>query len=106
MNNGASGPVLVRAAEPANEGEQSSVNEPSHAIQKGSLSVSIPDEILTGISTNTVKLREKLNKFVNGMDSKIQSVWPDILMQSDRVVDITHERFSSCSSDTISTYGR
>jgi hypothetical protein len=75
MDNNGSGPVLVRAAEPESDGEEEqSVNESSTSVPKESLTVPIAEEVLGAISKNTTTLQEKLNKFVNGMDAKIQSV--------------------------------
>jgi len=69
-----SGPILVKPAVPDEdipEGVEVDVTTPT--AQK-SLLVPIPDDVLSEISQNTTEVQEKLNKFVNGLNSKIQTV--------------------------------
>jgi hypothetical protein len=64
------GPILVKAAVP----EEDVPEGVRVDVQVRSLNVSFPEELLTTISENTGQLQEKLNKFVNAMNSRIQSV--------------------------------
>jgi hypothetical protein len=72
------GPILVRRAED-DDGESISsqgvrVDIISHVRHRGSLSVSIPEELLARVSDTTTELRGKLDRFVNALNSKLQSV--------------------------------
>jgi hypothetical protein len=70
------GPILVRAA--VSQGSIPTIPETDGSAeeqpQTRSLKVSFPDDVLASISENTGDVQEKLNKFVNAMNSKIQSV--------------------------------
>jgi hypothetical protein len=70
------GPILVKSA-PEEDGEDLQgvrVDIISQRHQK-TLSVQVPEDVLRKVSENTEELQEKLNRFVNGLDSKIQSVY-------------------------------
>lgn len=67
-----SGPILVRGA----ASEEDIPEEDVCAIaDRKPLSVPISEEVLLAVSHNTAELQDKLNKFVNGLNSKIQLVW-------------------------------
>ena len=66
-----SGPVLVKPSVPEQDiPEGARVANP----EQTTISVSIPEDVLSAVSENTAELQLKLNKFVNGLNSKIQSV--------------------------------
>lgn len=72
-----SGPVLVRSAaeeDPINEENAAALSTSEEAVDRRRLSVSVSEEVLHSVSEHTSDLREKLNKFVNGLNSKILSV--------------------------------
>ena len=69
MDNNA--PILVKPAVPDQEIPEGARVANS---EQTTISVSIPEDVLSAVSENTADLREKLNKFVNGLNSKIQSV--------------------------------
>lgn len=65
------GPILVNSAVPEHDiPESTRIANP----ERTTLSVSIPEDVLSAVSENTAELQDKLNKFVNGLNSKIQSV--------------------------------
>ena len=66
-----SGPILVKTAVPEEE-----IVEGSRTVtqEQRILFVEIPEEVLSSVVENTADLRENLNKFINGLNSKIQSV--------------------------------
>lgn len=65
------GPILVNSAVPEQDiPESTRITNP----ERTALSVSIPEDVLSAVSENTAELQDKLNKFVNGLNSKIQSV--------------------------------
>ena len=68
------GPILVKSAPEESENFQGVRVEILSPSPQRTLAVPISDEILGKISENTNELQEKLNKFVNGLNSKIQSV--------------------------------
>jgi hypothetical protein len=69
------GPILVRAASSEeNISEGVTVDIHTNTSQQRPLNVSIPDDVLRTVSENTQELQDKLNRFVNGLNSKIQSV--------------------------------
>lgn len=69
------GPILVRAAVPEEEvPEGVRVNVIANTSAQKTLNLDIPVGMLSAISENTGDLQEKLNKFVNGLNGKIQSV--------------------------------
>ena len=65
------GPIIVKPAVPEQETPEGArvINS-----EQTTLSVSIPEDVLSAVSENTADLQDKLNKFVNGLNSKIQSV--------------------------------
>jgi hypothetical protein len=68
------GPILVRAALPDEEVPAGVRVDVVANIAHRPLNLDIPVEVLSAISENTRDLQDKLNKFVNGLNSKIQSV--------------------------------
>jgi hypothetical protein len=92
------GPILVRAAV-SEDTTSDGVSRVDETVQERRLNVVFSEEVLSVISENTGDLQEKLNNFVNAMDSRIQSVWIYLiwLMQ----VDIPRERDGADSSDTV-----
>jgi len=66
------GPILVRAA--VSQEDSPEEEEVNATNERKPLSVPIPEEVLIAVSQNTAELQDKLNKFVNGLNSKIQSV--------------------------------
>jgi hypothetical protein len=66
-----SSPILVNSAVPEQEIPERARIANS---EQTTLSVSIPDDVLSAISENSAELQHKLNKFINGLNSKIQSV--------------------------------
>jgi len=70
------GPILVRPADDHSEPNDRSTPETNTLREQRRLSLSIPEELLHNISENTSDLREKLEKFVNGLNSKISTVPP------------------------------
>jgi hypothetical protein len=93
-------PILVRAAVPEDEApEEATVDAVTNPGQQTSLSVPIPVEILNAITQNTTVLQDKLNNFVNGINSKIQSVWHFTLYLALNVLTChsgRHERMPWC----------
>jgi len=70
-------PILVKPATPQGEHPEAvRIDVLANASAPKILNVDIPEEVLLAISENTTELREKLNKFVNGLDSKTRNVWP------------------------------
>lgn len=68
-------PILVRAAVQEEEVPAGvRVDVVAKIGAQRPLNLDIPVETLSAISENTGDLQEKLNKFVNGLNSKIQSV--------------------------------
>jgi hypothetical protein len=72
------GPILVRTAVPEHEEEEVSegirVDFIANIGAQRTLKLDIPVEVLSAISESTGDLQERLNKFVNGLNGKIQSV--------------------------------
>lgn len=69
------GPILVRAEvaeEDVTQGVR--VDVIANTGAQRTLNLNIPAEVLSSISDNTAELQEKLKKFVNGLNGKIQSV--------------------------------
>lgn len=66
-------PILVKAAASENAASEER-EEIDVAAKQRPLSLSIPEEALLAISKNTVELQASLDKFVNGLNDKIQSV--------------------------------
>jgi hypothetical protein len=66
-------PIQVRAAVSEDAAPEEGEEANSRAKQK-QLSVSVPEEVLQVISKNTADLQARLDKFVNGLNAKIQSV--------------------------------
>jgi hypothetical protein len=66
------GPILVRAAVEDETHEDCSIDIPSNSPQP--LTVPFTEDILEAITQNTTDLQNRLNKFINGLNSKIQSV--------------------------------
>lgn len=66
------GPILVRSADQQTEHENSPPPEP----QQKRLSVSIPDDLLSRLTSDPPLLREKLNSFINALNTKITTVLP------------------------------
>ena len=62
-----SGPILVKTAVPEEE-----IVEGSRTVTQEQRILSV--EVLSSVVENTADLRENLNKFINGLNSKIQSV--------------------------------
>jgi len=74
--NSHTGPILVKAAVPADQlPEDIPVDQPVTPPNLP-LSVSLSEDLLTAITDNTVDLQDRLDKFVNGLTAKIQSVSP------------------------------
>ena len=69
------GPILVRTAVQDEEVPVGvRVDVVANTATQRPLNLDIPVDTLSAISENTRDLQEKLNKFVNGLNSKIQSV--------------------------------
>jgi LmbE family N-acetylglucosaminyl deacetylase len=66
------GPTVVRTA--VSQEDSPEEEEVNVTNEQKPLSVPIPEEVLLAVSQNTAELQDKLNKFVNGLNSKIQSV--------------------------------
>jgi len=69
------GPILVKAAVPT-EDLPSDIHLDALLPPNPPLSIPLSQDLLTAISDNTVDLQDRLNKFVNGLAAKIQSVPP------------------------------
>ena len=69
-------PILVRPAIQDNDEppEGLRIDVLAASSTQKPLTVSVPETVLEAISENTSELQDKLNKFVNGLNSKIQSV--------------------------------
>jgi hypothetical protein len=69
------GPILVRTAVPEEESPAAvRADAVANTGTQRRLTLDIPVKTLSAISENTRDLQEKLNRFVNGLNSKIQSV--------------------------------
>ena len=72
------GPILVKPAPEEEEDRQEFTRGVAVDIvssgQAKRLSVPLSDDVLSKISDNTSELQDRLNKFINGLNSKIQSV--------------------------------
>ena len=69
------GPILVRTAVQDEEVPAGvRVDVVANTATQRPLNLDIPVDTLSAISENTRDIQEKLNKFVNGLNSKIQSV--------------------------------
>lgn len=107
------GPVLVRSA--VSQDSIPTIPETDRSaeeqLQTKSLKVSFPEDVLTSISENTGDLQEKLNKFVNAMNSKIQSVWLFVVVVASgfwvvlMVVDESNECDGTESSNPVFAHG-
>jgi hypothetical protein len=69
------GPILVKAAVPTDD-IPSDISTAALLPPSPTLSVPLNEDLLTAISDNTTDLQDRLNKFVNGLTAKIQSVTP------------------------------
>jgi hypothetical protein len=100
------GPILVKSAleEDGEDLEGVRVDILSLAPQR-TLSIPISEEILSQITENTTELQEKLNKFVNGVNVKIQSVDNLSIERADKV-DGTDDDDGPESSDAVIEDGR
>jgi len=67
------GPILVKAAVPTDD-IPSDTSLDALLPPSPTLSVPLNEDLLTAISDNTTDLQDRLNKFVNGLTAKIQSV--------------------------------
>lgn len=67
-------PILVKAAVPADELPEDTHIDQLVAPSKPPLSVPLSPDLLTAITENTDDLQHRLDKFVNGLTAKIQSV--------------------------------
>jgi hypothetical protein len=67
------GPILVKAAVSREEVSEG-VRVDGVVFGEGRLSVEVGEEVLRTMGESTEETREKLNKFVNSMNTKIQSV--------------------------------
>jgi hypothetical protein len=68
-------PILVRATVSENAASEEH-EEVDAAAEQRPLTVPIPEEVLQTISKNTTELQARLDKFINGLNAKIQSVSP------------------------------
>ena len=73
------GPILVKAAVPTDD-VPSDTSLDALLPPSPALSVPLNEDLLTAISDNTTDLQDRLNKFVNGLTAKIQSVTPPLLL--------------------------
>ena len=67
------GPILVKAAPQTGDIADDTQTTPPLS-PSGALSLPLPEDILSTISDNTADLQDRLDKFVNGLTAKIQSV--------------------------------
>ena len=69
-------PVIVKSADGPDErsAEAVAVDIVANSARRATLSVPVDERVLGALSTNTAELQEKLNKFVNGVSAKIQTV--------------------------------
>ena len=99
------GPVLVRPVDEYSEPNDQSTPENNTLHEQRRLSLSIPEELLHNMSENTSDLREKLEKFINGLNSKISTVPPLFLpARLDRLtgeVDDENEFVGSSSPNRV-----
>ena len=73
MNN--PGPILVKPAVPEDSHPDAAiVSITTTTVPQGPLNLALPTEVLSAISDNTGLLHDKLNTFINCLNSKIQSV--------------------------------
>lgn len=97
-------PILVKPATPQDEHPEAvRIDVLANTSAPKILNVDIPEEVLRAISENTAELHEKLNKFVNGLDSKIRNVCP--IWVGLMAADFSDECAGAKSSDTVVTHG-
>lgn len=72
------GPILVKPAPEEEEDRQDFTRGVAVDIissgQAKTLSIPLSEDVLSKISEKTGELQDRLNKFINGLNSKIQSV--------------------------------
>ena len=69
------GPILVKPAVPEDSPPEAAIVSITTSITpQGPLNLALPTEVLSAISENTGLLHDKLNTFINCLNSKIQSV--------------------------------